>query len=57
MRIRASSTQTPELKCFLCDLPAKNNNPLRLIQSCRLDQRVGGCAYGMRSLYAKLQNG
>ena len=37
IRTRASSTLTPELNCFLCDLPAKSDNPLHLVQSFRLD--------------------
>ena len=48
---------TPELKCFLCDLPAKSDNTLHLIQSFRLDQGVRRCENILKdsSLYAKLQ--
>ena len=47
------------MKCFLRDLPAKSGNPLHLVQSFRLDQRVRRCANILKdsSLYAKLQNG
>ena len=55
---RTSSTPTPELKCFLCDLSEKSDNPLHLVQSLRLDQRVRRCENMLKdsSLYAKLQN-
>ena len=50
---------TPELKCFLCHLPAKSDNPLYLVQSLRLDQRVRRCANILKDifLFAKLQSG
>ena len=59
LELRRQVRTPQDIKCFLCDEPGNEKNPLRLVQSFRLDPRVRRCAHILNDslLYAKLRGG
>ena len=59
LELRRQVRSPQDIKCFLCDEPENEKNPLHLVQSFRLDQRVRRFAHILNDslLHAKLQGG